>query len=212
MDVLLTGFIAVAAMLLGSYTTYLFLGRTAEEARAFERAERRRQEHLDACSSFAAAVTDLKKGLINLWFYSWDASASEAAKAAGAECDRLGASTGIARFRVQLVSGDPELIALADAALTAASALLKAADRSDLHARETEFEAAVKAFITTASERTRQLPSPPPSRQRGMPALFARDSSERSSEKGAQWHGAAPNRTHRAPAQGVPHARTRQPP
>jgi len=53
----LTGLIGVLATLLGSFTTYLFQSRTAERSQAFEREERLRQERLNACSSFAGAMT-----------------------------------------------------------------------------------------------------------------------------------------------------------
>ena len=39
---LLAGLIGIAATLLGSFTTYLFQGRTAERAQSFERDERLR--------------------------------------------------------------------------------------------------------------------------------------------------------------------------
>jgi hypothetical protein len=77
----------------------------------------------------------------------------ETAKAAGAEADRLSASTQIARFRVQLVSGDPELMALADEAFNASAALLRGPDRAEMRALEARFEQTLKTFIQSASER-----------------------------------------------------------
>jgi hypothetical protein len=56
---LLAGLIAIAATLLGSFTTYLFQARTAERAQSFERDERLRYEQVNACSAFAAAMTEL---------------------------------------------------------------------------------------------------------------------------------------------------------
>ena len=68
-NALLAGLIGVAATLLGSFTTYLFQSRTAERAQSFERDERLRYEQVNACSAFASAMTELKRGLITLWFY-----------------------------------------------------------------------------------------------------------------------------------------------
>jgi hypothetical protein len=150
---LITGLIGVAAVLLGSFTTYLFQSRSAEQARAFERQERRRQEQLDACGAFAAAATELKKAFVDVWFYSRDAPESDAAKAAGAEADRLHASAQIARFRVQLMSGDPDLMALADETFNASGALLHGPDRAEMRALEARFEQTLKTFIQSASER-----------------------------------------------------------
>jgi hypothetical protein len=153
MEAVLTGLIGVAGALLGSFTTYLFQSRAAERSRAFERDERRRQEQADACTGFAAAVTELKSGLVTLRFRSqWDPGGEEA-REAHVECDRLGAATETARFRVQLVCGDPELVNLADAAFEAAIALTSPPSRKELRAAEDQFEAAVKAFIGTAAGR-----------------------------------------------------------
>jgi hypothetical protein len=69
-NALLAGLIGIAATLLGSLTTYLFQSRTAERAQSFERDERLRYEQVDACSAFASAITELKRGLITLWFYA----------------------------------------------------------------------------------------------------------------------------------------------
>ena len=71
MNAVLTGVIGVAATLLGSFSTYRFQSRTAERAEAFARDERLRQEQLIACSAYAASLTDLKRGLISLWFVWW---------------------------------------------------------------------------------------------------------------------------------------------
>jgi hypothetical protein len=46
------------------------MSRAAERSRAFERDERRRQEQADACTGFAAAVTELKRGLVSYRFRS----------------------------------------------------------------------------------------------------------------------------------------------
>ena len=70
MNALLAGLIGIAATLLGSLTTYLFQSRTAERAQSFERDERLRYEQVNACSAFASAITELKRGLITLWFYA----------------------------------------------------------------------------------------------------------------------------------------------
>jgi hypothetical protein len=104
--------------LLGSFTTYLFQGRTAERAQSFERDERLRYEQVNACSAFASAMTELKRRLITMWFYQRRDAAGADYLAARIECDRLGASAEAARFLVQLVSGDPEVMTLADAAFT----------------------------------------------------------------------------------------------
>lgn len=155
MDALLTGLVGVAATLLGSFTTYLFQSRAAQRAQALERDERGRREQADACAAFAAALSVLKRGLVTLWFRRREDPHGDAARDARAEGDRLGAAAETARFRVQLVCGDAELMDLADAAFTAAGAISGSPGRSELRAAEDQFEAAVKSFIGVAAARLR---------------------------------------------------------
>ena len=164
-NALLAGLIGVGATLLGSFTTYLFQSRTAERAQAFERSERVRYEQVNACSAFASAMTELKRGLITLWFYHQRDAAGADYAASRIECDRLGASAEAARFRVQLVSGDPEVEMLANAVFTAVGALSSSSDRDELRERENHFEAAVTTFIHAASGRFRTtVPASTPGR------------------------------------------------
>jgi hypothetical protein len=168
----LTALIGVAATLLGSFTAYYFQSRVEERARAYERREHRRQEQLDACSAFAAAASDLKKAFVDVWFGGLpNAAGSEQARKdayakAGAEADRLAAGAQIARFRVQLVSGDPQLVALADTAFNAAGAILRGSDHVEIRSLESQFDQAVGTFIRAASQRLAQSDLPvgdPPS-------------------------------------------------
>jgi hypothetical protein len=150
-NALLAGLIGIAAT--------LFQSRTAERAHAFERDERLRYEQVNACSAYATAVTELKRGLITLWFYQRRDAAGADYQATRIECDRLGAGAEAARFRVQLVLGDPEVMMLADAAFTAAGALGRSTDRDELRERENRFEAAVTMFTHAASRRLRMTAS-----------------------------------------------------
>jgi hypothetical protein len=140
--------IAVLGTLLGSFSTYLFQQRTAVRAEAVAREERLRQERLTACSEFAGAVTELKRAVVAVWLRRSDPAELKQARV---EADRLGALAETARFRLRLVSGQPE--PLADAAFAHMDVLRGAADLAELKIREAEFEVAVSAFITAAAER-----------------------------------------------------------
>jgi hypothetical protein len=100
-------------------------------------------------------MTELKPGLITLWFCHQPDAAGADYPAARIECDRPGASAEAARFRVRLVSGDPGLEMLANAASAAAGALSGAPDRDELRQRENRFETAVTTVIHAASGRLR---------------------------------------------------------
>ncbi len=61
--------------------------------------------------------------------------------------------TETARFRVQLLSGDPELMHLADAVFEAVGALRDTPDTTELVAAEGHFEVTLRAFIGVAAAR-----------------------------------------------------------
>jgi hypothetical protein len=88
--------------------------------------------------------------LIRIWFHREDPAGS-AWKEARVEGDRLGAAAEAARFRVQLVSGDSQLMGLADSAFSALGAIRTASDRNELREVEKNFEGAVKEFIAAAA-------------------------------------------------------------
>jgi hypothetical protein len=154
MSAVLTGVIGVVATLLGSISTYYFQSRTAVRAESFARDERLRQEQLTACSAYAGALTDLKRGQVTLWFHR-DDPAGEKWQAARVECDQLGAAAEAARFRVRLVSPDASLMTLADAAFSASGQIRTAPDRTELMKIETRFEDAVTAFAAAAGAHLR---------------------------------------------------------
>lgn len=156
MNAVLTGVIGVAATLLGSFSTYLFQSRTAERAEVFARDERLRQEQLIACSAYAGSLTDLKRGLITLWFQRTQ-EGEPAWKEARTQADQLGASAEAARFRVELVSGDSQLMMLADAAFATLGAIRTASDRTEVVEVEKQFEGAVKEFVVAAGARLRAV-------------------------------------------------------
>jgi hypothetical protein len=147
--------IAVFGTLLGSLSTYLFQQRTAAEARedrlrqeAEAREDRLRQERAAACSEFAAAVNKLKTGVVTAWLRRANPDEYPAALA---EADRLGSLAEAARFRLLLVSGQPE--PLAGTTFEYMGTLRSASDLPALKAAEAEFDAAVSAFVMNAHER-----------------------------------------------------------
>jgi hypothetical protein len=151
-----TAVIGVVGTLLGSFSTYVFQARTARHAEAFARDERLRQEQLTACSAYAGSLSELKQGLIRIWFHREDPAGS-AWKEARVEGDRLGAAAEAARFRVQLISDDSRLMELADSAFSALGAIRTASDRNELREVEENFEGAVREFIGAAGARLRAI-------------------------------------------------------
>ena len=117
-------------------------------------------------------MTELKRGLVTLWFHRDRDPTGTDYVAARLECDRLGASAEAVRFRVQLVLGNPDLMTLADAAFAAVGAVNGSSDVTELRERENHFEAAVTAFIHAAASRLRTAAqsSGPGKAGQGIPA------------------------------------------
>src|SRR5687767_9276971 len=123
--------IAVVGTLLGSVVTFAFQRASAQRAERSARDERLRQERLASYSAFAGAMSELRRGVISLWFDRRDEADGPELIAAYAESDRLGAAANHARFRVRLLVEDPRLRELADAAFEPIGALRHAADLTE---------------------------------------------------------------------------------
>ena len=153
----LTSLIAVTGTLLGSTITYLFQRSQAGRAEAVARSERLRQERIAAYSGFAGAITELRRGVITLWFHRLrqSDSADPELLAAFTEADRLGAAADHAQFRVQLLAGEGELIALAEATFDPIDSIRSAANRAELVKHEELCQDKLKTFIAAAGSQVR---------------------------------------------------------
>jgi hypothetical protein len=156
MQGLLASVIAVVGTLLGSIVTYVFQRVNARRVERFAREERLRQERIAAYSGFAGAITELRRGVISLWFIRQrDDAARPELYAARTETDRLGAAADHARFRIQLLAEEPDLVALADAAFEPIGAIHHAANLAELRDHENRCQDRLKAFITAAGAQVR---------------------------------------------------------
>lgn len=147
MDTLYTGPIAVVGTLLGSVTTHVLQRKVLSEQTMMVRNEKLRSEQLASCGAFAAALTDLKRAVVTLWFRRRDDPESEEARLAWLEADQSGATAEAARFTMLLLATDPSFERLADDAFAAIDGIGSAADRSELVLAEQRFADAVQRFI-----------------------------------------------------------------
>jgi len=155
MDGWLTSIIAVAGTLAGSSLTYLFGRLTARRTERVARDERLRQEQIAAYTAFAGAMTDLRQAVISRWLTEQRDPDGPDGRAAWTESDKRGAAADHARFKVQMLTEDTELLQLADAAFEPISALGKAAERSELRMHEDRSQAILTAFVQTARRQLR---------------------------------------------------------
>ncbi|WP_329279952.1 hypothetical protein [Streptomyces sp. NBC_01451] len=151
MEVVLASLIAVAGTLLGSIITFVFQRRSSVQAEIFARSLQLRQERLTTYSAYAGAVTALKQGTVALWFRLQGDADSPETRQAFTECDRLGAATENAQFRVRLLAEDDVLVALAASASDAIGPIRRASTRAELIEREQELQDALNAFIAAAA-------------------------------------------------------------
>jgi hypothetical protein len=153
----------LAAGIAGALIAQRWADRRDDKAWARERAREDWKEQLNSCSAFAAALTELRQREIALWFQRRRDPRGDDTQKMATECDRAGASADFARFRVQLVSGAPDLMTLADSAYGALEPIRSAAfgegepikDLDELREHETSFEAAVKEFLQAARAQLR---------------------------------------------------------
>jgi hypothetical protein len=89
--------------------------------------------------------------VVNLWFRRGAGPHDPGYRAAREECDRLGAALDHARFQVQLIADDAELVALAARAHVPTNAILNAVDRDEVKTYENQSRDAVGSFVTAAS-------------------------------------------------------------
>ncbi|HVV18245.1 MAG TPA: hypothetical protein VHF06_02340 [Pseudonocardiaceae bacterium] len=157
MDAVVASVIAVVGTLLGVTVTYVFQRLNAHQANLIAHQDRVWRERLAAYSEFAGAVTELLRANTSLWFvvHRPDDFSAQARRDAYTEADRLAATTTHARLRVQLVTGDPVLLARADAALEPMGAVRNATDQDELAWHERRCRQLITDFINAAGERIR---------------------------------------------------------
>jgi hypothetical protein len=117
MEIIVTSIVAVVGTLLGSLATHYFQRRNRADAERFERDERLRQERVSAYTTYGGALVSLRRALIDRWYAVHEERGSVDPDAIRYETYRLRTAALEAMFRVQLVTGSPQLIGLAQHAI-----------------------------------------------------------------------------------------------
>ncbi len=159
MSAVVASLIAVAGTLLGSFSTFQFQQKVAQRTEVTARHERLRQDRLAACTEFAAAISDLRRAVIAVWFRSRRARAAADDNqavadyySAHADADRLGAVAHSAKFRMLLLIDDRGLRELADGAFEEIDVIMPAADKAAVEVLDVKFEAHMSAFMAAAAQ------------------------------------------------------------
>jgi hypothetical protein len=147
-----TSVIAVLGTLGGATASYLFQGKISERNESKARDERLRQERLAACSSFAAAVMDLRGIRYDSGYSRLTAQDGQLDQSSiRAESTRLRSIAWTAFYRFKLTAPDQQLTDLATQAVEEALDVADASDKVDLKTRSERARARIDEFISAAA-------------------------------------------------------------
>lgn len=158
MEAALVALIAVAGTIFGSVATYVLQRRQLTWRDEVEAAERLRDLHLTAYTTFAEAVAQLRGAHIQRWL-AGDKHGKGGAEYAAAKTEafRVQVLARGAMFRVQLISQDPEINRLASEIVDHAFAIHSAESREDLSVRTEKARQSQNAFVAAAALRIATL-------------------------------------------------------
>ncbi|MER6075008.1 hypothetical protein ABT187_40615 [Streptomyces sp. NPDC001817] len=150
MNAIVTSVIAVLGTLLGSTVTHVFQQRSARRTEQSSRKERLRQERLDVYGTYAGLLVEFRQAMLHHWFCEHEGIDADDEIALRRGSFELRSSTQHALFQLQLITDEPELVAVAVDAFTAVGKIDRAEDRSDLVARRDATRDLIDAFVGAA--------------------------------------------------------------
>jgi hypothetical protein len=150
MNAIVTSVIAVLGTLLGSTVTHVFQQRSAHRTEHNSRRERLRQERLDAYGTYAGLLVEFRRAMLHHWFCEHEGTDADDEVAIRRRSFELRSNTEHALFQLQLITDEPELVAVAVDAFTAVGKIDRAKDRTDVVARRDATRDLIDAFVGTA--------------------------------------------------------------
>nr|WP_241745946.1 hypothetical protein [Streptomyces lydicus] len=148
--------VAVLGTLLGSGITHVFQSRSADRSERFARAERLRQERIDAYCAYAGALLEYRRVLVHRWFVLHeDDRCGEDTPELREEVYKTRYSAQEAMFRAQMVSDDPEILDRSEQVMAATTELHWARDREALTELRATTRQGIRDFIGATSRHVR---------------------------------------------------------
>ncbi|MFI6505030.1 hypothetical protein [Nonomuraea typhae] len=152
MNAYLASVIAVAGTLLGSSLTYVFQVRQSRQAEDRARVRQAREERLAAYSEFLAAATDFRRAALTHSYRKLAKSPDDDAyRAARADADRLQALVLLAIARIQLLSTDAKLVAVAEDVRDLVNDIRKATTKEERESLQERSKEGLAEFVTRAA-------------------------------------------------------------
>ncbi|MDX3227422.1 hypothetical protein [Streptomyces sp. ME19-01-6] len=155
MEAVLASVIAVLGTVLGSGVTHVFQRRSTDRSEHFARAEKLRQERIDAYCSYAGALLNYRRVLIHRWFVTHENRPDEDTPELREHVYEMRYAAQEAMFRTQMLSDDPALVELAERLMSHVTELHKAEDRARLDDIRERTRQGVRDFIAAATPHVR---------------------------------------------------------
>ncbi|POX35935.1 hypothetical protein C3486_36210 [Streptomyces sp. Ru73] len=158
MEAVVTSVVAVVGTLLGAGTTHFFQRRETERSHALARAEKLRQERIDAYCAYAGALLDYRRVVVHRWFVLHEDD--------GARCDedtpelreeqyKTRTAAQEAMFRAQMVSDDPGIVERTERMLDDVTQLHWVEGLEEFTALRARTRQAIRDFVSAAARRVR---------------------------------------------------------
>ncbi|MFE0377385.1 hypothetical protein ACFW1M_17760 [Streptomyces inhibens] len=156
MEAVVASVVAVIGTLLGSGITYFFQSRAADRSEQFARAERLRQERIDAYCAYAGALLDYRRVVVHRWFVlNEEDRCDEDSPELREEMYKTRYTAQEAMFRAQMVTDDPEILDRTEEVMSAVTELHWARDREAFTALRTTTRQGIRDFIAATVRHVR---------------------------------------------------------
>ncbi|MGA4875602.1 hypothetical protein NCG97_15115 [Streptomyces lydicamycinicus] len=156
MEAVVASVVAVLGTLLGSGITHVFQRRAADRSEGFARAERLRQERIDAYCAYAGALLEYRRVLVHRWFVLHEGGrGGEDTPELREEVYKTRYSAQEAMFRAQMVTDDREILDRSEQVMSATTELHRARDRETLTALRATTRQGIRDFIAATARYVR---------------------------------------------------------
>ncbi|MFE0044526.1 hypothetical protein [Streptomyces albireticuli] len=155
MEAVTASVIAVLGTLLGAGITHAFQQRATARGERSARRERLRQERFDAYCAYAGALVNYRRSLIHRWHCEHEDPPPDEVTEARRRSYQLRSEAQEALFRVQMLTDDEALTALAWQAFERVGTLHQIDSREELEGRRREAREVIEHLVNTARQQVR---------------------------------------------------------
>ncbi|ARZ65761.1 hypothetical protein SMD11_0094 [Streptomyces albireticuli] len=155
MEAVAASVIAVLGTLLGAGITHAFQQRATARGERSARQERLRQERFDAYCSYAGALVNYRRSLIHRWHCEHEDPPPDDVAEARRRSYELRSEAQEALFRVQMLTDDEALTALAWRAFERVGKLHQIDSREELEGRRQEARELIEELVNAARQHVR---------------------------------------------------------